>query len=464
MIAAPGSGSGKTVISCALMAALKQKGMTVAAGKCGPDYIDPMFHREVLGIASQNLDLFFYEKEQLIDLFRNHAKNADITVMEGVMGYYDGMGIDTDRASSYEVAKTLGAPVVLVLSCRGSALSAAALVKGMIEFRKDSNIRGILLNQVSAMLYPRMKEMLERELQSQGHEIEVLGCIPKDPVLNLESRHLGLITPSETEGIRRQLKQAGELLAEHVDLDGILRLAGTAADFPQAGKTAECKTAHRVRIAVARDRAFCFYYKDNLEILERCGCELCFFSPLEDRELPQGTAGLILGGGYPELYAKQLSENRTMLEAIRSALKSGMPCHAECGGFLYLHRTLKDAEGAEHPMAGVIPAKAYPTGRLGRFGYITLKAEQDGIYFRRGESVKGHEFHYWDSKDNGACMTAVKPDGKRSWSCIHMKDALLAGFPHLCYGSNPEFAGRFAEAACKYEAQIKTGKKDGYEI
>ena len=343
LIAAPSSGSGKTAVSCALMAALQARGLQVRACKCGPDYIDPMFHREVLGVDSRNLDLFFSEPDELRQGFIRHASGADIVVTEGVMGYYDGRGMDTDAGSSYDVACTLNLPVILVINCRGAALSLAALVRGMAEFRADSNICGILLNRTSKMLYPRLKAMLEQELGKYGHKIPVLGYVPEDDAFRLESRHLGLVTPHELTDLREQTERAGNILTENVDLEQLLKIAGEAPEI----ETAEIETAglqvHRkkqeryARIAIARDEAFCFYYKANLEMLEEAGLELVPFSPLRDEKLPENTSGLILGGGYPELYGERLSANRTLLAEIRERLEAGLPCIAECGGFMYLH-------------------------------------------------------------------------------------------------------------------------------
>ena len=471
MIAAASSGSGKTVISCGLMSALKQKGMKVSACKCGPDYIDPMFHREVLGIESENLDLFFCEPQVMRALFHEHAEQADITVIEGVMGYYDGMALDSERGSSYDVARTLKAPVILVVPCRGMALSVLPVIQGILGFRKDSNISGILLNRVSGMLYPKMKRMIETGLAQAGYPIPVIGYVPENPVFGLESRHLGLVTPQEIGEIREQLEEAGKILSETVELDCLLKIAAQfsggmpevwysdkEAFHPADTKAARGKqTADKerdadgapVRIAVARDEAFCFYYKDNLEFLEKAGCELVQFSPLRDRSLPDDIQGLILGGGYPELYTEQLEKNASMRSSVKHALADGLPCLAECGGFLYLHEEMEDDKGTARRMAGVIPGKAFRTKRLVRFGYIELEAMKAGLYLDKGKKIRGHEFHYWDSTDNGTDCLAVKTDRKRKWECIHMEGSLFAGFPHIHFYSNQAFAGRFIEECRK---------------
>lgn len=455
MLAAPASGSGKTSAACGLMAAFGSRGLKVRSCKCGPDYIDPMFHREVLGVDSENLDLFFSKSEELRESFRRHTTGADLTVVEGVMGYYDGMGLDTDRGSSYEVASVLNLPVILVVPCRGAALSLAASVRGMLAFRKESNIRGILLNRVSGMLYPRLKQMLESELKQAGYDIPVVGYMPEDEAFRLESRHLGLITPQEIEGLRGQTARAGEILAGTADLDLILQIAEKGAANGETAEEDRSETGdkpvfgtgeNRVRIGIARDKAFCFYYKDNLELLEKLGCELVPFSPLSDPRLPDGLSGLIFGGGYPELYGRTLAENKGLLQEIHSLIEDGIPCLAECGGFMYLHEELEDREGQVWKMTGNIKGRTWPVGRLVRFGYVKIMPEEartEAGYLFPGEEIRGHEFHYWDSTDSGSDCLAVKPDGRRSWQCIHMDGNLFAGYPHLYLPSLPAFAERF---------------------
>ena len=467
LLSAVSSNSGKTAAACGLMSAFKQKGKRVCACKCGPDYIDPMFHREVLGVDSKNLDLFFSEKEILQAGYLRHTKDADITITEGVMGFYDGMSLDSVKGSSYDVAKTLGLPVILVISARGAAMTLAAVVKGIAEFRPDSNIRGILLNRVSAMLYPRLKAMLETELERIGHgEIKIVGYMPEDEVFHLESRHLGLVTPQEMEDLQEKVRQAGEILAKTVDFELLEEIAGEAAVWKaevseESEKTGSLKSQNApVRIAVARDEAFCFYYKDNFEVIESLGCELIEFSPLHDEKLPDNISGLILGGGYPELYGKQLSENQSMLTSIRKALtQEKIPCLAECGGFMYLHEEMEDADGNIWKLVGRIKGRTFPTGKLVRFGYVNLQRSPDenpisefkeqmslaNSWILPGENIRAHEFHYWDSTDSGSDCLAVKPDGKRRWKCIHMEENLVAGYPHVYYPSCKEFAERFVE-------------------
>ena len=471
MLSAPASGSGKTLITCGILQALVNRGYQVASFKCGPDYIDPMFHSRVIGTKSGNLDTFFTDHATTRYLFGRRAMEAEISVVEGVMGYYDGLGGISKEASSADVAAAIEAPVVLVVNCRGMSVSAAALIKGFLEFEQPMRIKGVILNQMPAALYPDLKEEIEERLP-----VRVLGYVPKADDLVLESRHLGLVLPGEIESLKEKLNCLADVLEETLDLDAFLALAFEAPELtfeapflpsleageePQSGtepdeepklregseKSSSCKVIRlpkrKVRIAVAEDEAFCFTYGDNLSMLRELGAELVPFSPIADGELPGDVQGLILSGGYPELHAKVLSENQSMLSSVRKAVREGLPCIAECGGFLYLHQTLEGGDGLEYPMAGVISARAYRTGKLSRFGYITLTARRDQLILREGEEIRGHEFHYWESESCGDAMQAGKPLRKRSWDCVHGTKTLYAGFPHLFFYSNPRAAWNF---------------------
>lgn len=452
MLAACASGSGKTMITCGILRALTRRGLTVSSFKCGPDYIDPMFHSRMLHTSSRNLDTFFTGREMTRYLFARGAEGADISVMEGVMGYYDGMGLTSTAASSSDLAEVTETPVLLIVNVRGMSLSAAALIRGFLTYRTPGRIRGVILNQASGMAYRELAEQIEKELH-----IPVFGCVPKVPELTLESRHLGLVMPDEVDGLNEKLDRLAETLEETLDIDGILRLAASAPEIP--GETPEIletvwKGAEAIRkakpvLAVARDEAFCFFYEDNLRLLRELGAEIRYFSPIRDRKLPEHTAGLLLYGGYPELKARELSENTAMREEIRNALSGGMPCLAECGGFMYLHEFMEDMEGNVYPMAGVIKGRAYRTGRLGRFGYIRLEAQKRGV-LGEGRHLKGHEFHYFDSTSCGESFLAKKPNRNRSWACIHGRENALMGFPHLYYYSDPAFAAEFLEKCAAF--------------
>ncbi len=453
MLAAPASGSGKTLITCGILKALKNRGMNAASFKCGPDYIDPLFHQEILGIPSRNLDTFFTDGSVTRFLFGRAAANADISIIEGVMGYYDGAGGDTLAASSYELADVTNTPVVLIVNAKGMSLSAAALIQGFLAYRKHSHIKGVILNQISPQSYGKLKERIEQDLS-----IAVLGYVPKCPELVIDSRHLGLVMPGEVVHIQQNIQKLSELLEETLDFEGLLSCAQKApllnTEEPQHLKVQ--KNAHNfsgLSIGIARDEAFCFLYQDNLELLKELGAELAYFSPLHDRALPANVSGFILCGGYPELYAQMLSENSAMREQIRECINGGMPYLAECGGFLYLQERMEDMEGTAWKMTGVFPGNAFRTERLGRFGYLTLTANNDRQLLSRGSSIKGHEYHYFDCTENGGDYHGIKPAGGRQWDCIRGGETYAAGFPHLYYYSNPEFAAAFLQRCQAYQQQ-----------
>ncbi|MCD7865794.1 MAG: cobyrinate a,c-diamide synthase [Clostridiales bacterium] len=460
MIAAPASGSGKTLVTCGLLQAFVNRGMKTASFKCGPDYIDPMFHTKIIGIPSRNLDTFFVPGDVVRYLFCRHAAAADISVMEGVMGFYDGVGGVTPGASSWELADETDTPVILVVNAKGMSLSVVSLIQGFLSFCPypaqrdggknklfDSHIRGVILNQVSASVYPALKQKIEELLP-----VRVFGYVPVMEDCVIDSRHLGLVTPGEIRGFREKLQKLAEVFERTLDIDGMLRLAKEAADLDAAIPEHLFKhCVNRVtRIAVARDEVFCFYYEDNLDLLRQFGAEPVFFSPLHDHKLPEQVQGLLLGGGYPELYAEQLSENTDMLLQIKTAIQKKIPYLAECGGFMYLHTSMEDMDGRSWPMAGVFSGHVRKTDRLGRFGYLTLRANRPQIFGSPGCSIRAHEFHYFDSSDNGNAFYAEKPYGNRSWECMLAGENFAAGFPHLYYYSNPEFAERFVRKCAEF--------------
>ena len=438
LIAGTNSGCGKTTVSIALLAALKKRGLGMSAFKCGPDYIDPMFHRAVLGVPSCNLDPFFCGPDALRQVFAKHA--AEMSVIEGVMGYYDGIGEDGD-ASTYDVASAVDVPVVLVVNARGMYTSAGAVIRGFKDFRPDSHIKGVIFNGVSGMVYAGLKGIAEKA------GVRAYGYLPKVPEAEIGSRHLGLITAAEIEDLQARIAVLAEKAEECIDIDGIIELARTAPEIEKASGAERCAAEIRIPIAIARDQAFCFIYQENIEALQEAGFEPVWFSPLKDAALPEGVQALYLPGGYPELYLNELSENEAMLKSIKNAVVSGLPTFAECGGFMYLHESIDG-----YPMVGAIPCKAYRTEKLQRFGYVTLTAAADNMFCRAGGSIRAHEFHYYDSEDSGSGFKAAKPAGKRGWNCVHAGETLYAGFPHLYLPANPEFAKSFAEKAAGYSA------------
>ncbi len=442
LLCAPASGTGKTTLTCALLRAMQRRGCKLAACKSGPDYIDPMFHEKVLGMPSTNLDLFFFSPATTRALLHRVSREADLTVIEGAMGYFDGIAM-TEKASAYDLAVATETPAVLVLDGKGSALSLAAAVRGFTAFRSPNALRGVILNRVKPSLAARLGEMLQAETG-----LKLYGCLPEVPGSGFESRHLGLVTAGEIDNLQQKIDRLADAAEAYLDLDGLLALAQSAPEItdrltlPEAGAP--------VRVAVARDEAFCFYYESSLDILRALGAELLSFSPLTDATLPEGAAALYLGGGYPELHGKDLAENTEMREAIRAAVLDGMPTVAECGGFLYLHRTLQEQGGHPWLMAGVVDAEGIPTGKLSHFGYVTLKAKTDSLLFRAGEEMPAHEFHYWDSTAPGSAFAAQKPLTSRGWETGYAAGTLYAGFPHFHFAAKPAAAARFLDAARHY--------------
>ena len=436
MFAAMRSGSGKTTVTCGVLAALKKQNIKVQAYKCGPDYIDPMFHRTVLGIDTGNLDTFFAGADAIGHILVRDLRDAEMCVMEGVMGYYDGVGGTTTMASSYELSKVTKTPVVLIVDAKGASVTLAATIRGIMEYKKDSRIAGVILNRVSPIFYSRLKEVIETECG-----IPVLGYLPEDASFAVPSRHLGLLQPDEMQKQRDWVETVAEAVMKTIDINGIFEIAAQA-EMLQIQKPADvrqdCKFPSGYRIGVARDAAFSFYYRENLRMLEDMGAELVYFSPLADAHVPKVDA-LIFGGGYPELYAKQLYENRSMRASVWRALESGMPCHAECGGFLYLGKSLADAEGNVYEMVGFLDGAGFRTERLQRFGYVELAPKDAGV-FAVNTILRGHEFHYWDSTDCGDACLAWKPLSKqKTYPCMVKKKGTFAGFPHLYYAGAEAF-------------------------
>ena len=482
MIAAPRSGSGKTMVTCGILELLKRKQKNPFSYKCGPDYIDGLFHRKVLGIEGGNLDSFFERPEDMRKKLMNISKDH-FPVIEGVMGYFDGLGGDTTAASSWEVADILDLPVVLVVDAKGASLSLAALIKGFQVFKGEArsfqgdksgnHIQAVILNRISPMLYPRIKAVIEKETG-----ILVAGYVPELDFWQVGSRHLGLVLPGEIENLQGQIRQLGDCLEKTLDVDKLFNLGESAKPLEPEIVAAGCPGQDReaeenpypkphIRLGVAWDEAFCFYYRDNLEFLEKQGAEILRFSPVHDKHLPEDLDGLLLGGGYPELYGKALEENKTMRNEIRRKAEEDMPVLAECGGYLYLLKELED-EVFDMQKEQIEDIQMRDTlNQAQRFERLSqspeqilslagaadeLETESDSLYLKAGERIKGHEFHYWESTqdENELKMQAQKPTGKRGWPCVTIKNQVMAGFPHLYYPSMEGFGKRFIQACDTY--------------
>ena len=443
LIAAIKSGSGKTTITCAILEALKQRGVKLSAFKCGPDYIDPMFHKRVIGVESRNLDTFFVGPEKIRDLYIQGRDEEEISVIEGVMGLYDGLGGVKEEGSAYHLAQTLDLPVVLVVDAQGMGPTMIPVLAGIMQYDVDKRITGVILNRISKGYY----ETISGEIQKQLG-LQVLGFFPKIKGIKLESRHLGLKMPKEIEGLREQVELAAEVVNNNIDVEKILQIAsrrGLVYEKNQAPSDSgtDLVKGVRKRVAVAMDEAFCFYYEDNLRLLQQAGLELVYFSPLHDKGIPENSDGLILGGGYPELKAAELANNTEMLQSVRDFIKAGKPSIAECGGFMYLHEKLIDEAGQEHRLVGAVAGTCRYTGHLVRFGYVEV-TEKEPLYLG-GAPIKAHEFHYYESDSNGTDCIATKPTTGKNWECIHVSHNKFWGYPHLYYPSNEFFVDFFAK-------------------
>ncbi|GAW68567.1 cobyrinic acid a,c-diamide synthase [Geoanaerobacter pelophilus] len=456
VIAAPSSGCGKTTVTLGIMAALKRRGLKVAPFKVGPDFIDPGYHRLVTGVPSVNLDGWICDPGFLRGSFLHHAAAADIAVVEGAMGLFDGIDGVSEAGSSAQVAKELRAPVVLVVDARSQARSAAALVHGFACFDPALRVAGVIFNNVASENHERiLREALAAALPS----VQVIGCLPRDPALGIPSRHLGLVTAEDNPLSDTFLDHLVEVVEHHLCLDALLDLDVDRL-WEDAAPAAVSATAdpERVRIAVARDAAFCFVYEDNLRLLENSGAELCYFSPLADSSIPEDIGGIYLPGGYPELFAARLAANELLKEEIRAAVEGGMPVYAECGGFIYLTQGVA-AEEETHTFAGIFPVQTRMLPRRKALGYREVELLEDCIIGRRGSIARGHEFHYSEMEEMPPDVERLyrvtrkgmelAPEGYRYKNC-------LASYIHLHFGSSPDLAPHFVGEARAYRKRSLT--------
>lgn len=425
LIAGTSSGSGKTTVTLGLMAAFRQKGLTVQPFKCGPDFIDPGLHRLVTGRVSRNLDLWMAGDSFTRETFARNSRGADLAVIEGVMGMFDG-----GPSSSGTLAAALGVPTILVLDVRSMAESAAAIVKGFETLLPEAAPRGVLLNRVASDRHVR----LVAEAIRSHCRAEVLGCLPRNLDFAIPSRHLGLYTEDEAPIGSEAIGLLADTVAEHVDLARILELAGEAP--AAAGSEPAGPAAPRCRIGVARDRAFCFYYEDNFDLLRAAGAELVFFSPLTDSRLPENLDGIYLGGGYPELHARQLHDNGAMRAALREWIEHDGPVYAECGGFMYLTEGIVDQKGKLCSMVGAFPVTARMQDRLASLGYREVKTEAASCFGPPGTVLRGHEFHYSTIGEMPAHIPRLYTvnNGAREGYAYRQT---LGGYLHLHFGSTP---------------------------
>lgn len=437
------------------MAALAQT-HTVQGFKVGPDYIDPGYHTLAAGRVARNLDSWMLPHDEVKRIFARAAQDADIAIIEGVMGLFDGVDGRSEAGSTAEVAQLLDAPVVLVIDVGKMARSAGAIALGCARFEPRLHLAGVICNNVASENHAHW---VTQAIEGVG--LPVLGCIPRMPALKTPERHLGLHTATErVEAATAFLRSAADAVCQHVDLGHLWEIARQATALAIPEEPTYLAPGHRVRIAVARDAAFCFYYEDNFDHLRAAGAELLFFSPLHDGALPEGVQGLYLGGGYPELYAEQLAANRSMMHSLRSAIDAGLPTYAECGGLMVLTQSLIDQEGRAHPMLGVVPGRAAMAGRL-TLGYREVTALRNSLLLRAGESVRGHEFHYSDWLERPEDLPAAYAIQPRKPGALRLEGIVqgnvLASYVHLHFGAMPQMARRFVQACAEYAAQVASG-------
>lgn len=451
MISAISSNSGKTTVTTALLKAFSMKKLKVSAFKSGPDYIDPMFHSEVVKVHSRNLDKFMIGENNCRYLLYKNARDSHISIIEGVMGYYDGIGLDTS-CSSYELSEILNCPVILVIKPSGMAASAAAIIEGFKNFRPKSNIKGVILNNISKGMYDYYKNIIE-----SNTDVKVYGYMPYLENCKLESRHLGLVTAQEVGRLEEIVLELGKKTLETIDTDGILELANNSSDIEYYKP--EINYIGKTKIAVAKDKSFCFYYQDSLDVLKDMGAELIEFSPMNDKALPKGISGLYIGGGYPELYMKELSSNKSMLKDIHEKIAAGLPTFAECGGYMYLMDGF-EGETNEYNLVGAVKGTSHMTNSLTRFGYVTLTSQNNNLMCSIGDSINGHEFHYSDSTNTGESFVAKKPESQRSWKAIIADETKFVGYPHIHFMGNLKFAENFIKKSIEYKGKMKARERE----
>ncbi|MGJ7913163.1 cobyrinate a,c-diamide synthase [Neobacillus sp. LXY-1] len=448
VIAGTGSGVGKTTLTIGLMSALMKKGYTVQGFKCGPDYIDPSYHTAVTGRISRNLDSWMLTEEMVKEIVSKAGESTDISIIEGVMGFFDGKDPLRNQGSTAEISMITESPVVLVVNCASMARSAAAVVKGFQEFHSGTNIVAVIANQVgSEGHYHIVKSAIE-----QGCGIPVLGYLKQTQELSIPERHLGLIPSIERGELKPFFEKLASLVIKTINVDELYKLA--QAPPLVVKKPHFNKIEHRsVRLAIARDAAFNFYYQENLELLEAFGAELIEFSPLKGEILPERIDGLYIGGGFPEEFAQELANYTDTKNSIHSAIKNGLPTLAECGGFMYLTESIETTDGNKYEMAGVIPGKVKMQKQLAALGYREIKGADENFLLKGKLIAKGHEFHYSTFHPKEEWKHAYLTSGIRSEQQEgYMKGNLIAGYTHLHFGSCPELVENWINKCKEYQA------------
>lgn len=450
MIAGTNSGVGKTTVTMGLELALRRRGLNVQPFKAGPDYIDTSYHTHVSGRICRNLDPWMLSKNTLLELFERQAKSSDISIIEGVMGLYDGF-LGKEQGSSAHLSKILKSPVILILDARSLSRSAAAIALGYKEFDKAVDLRGIILNNIaSSSHYRSIKYAIEKNVR-----LPVFGFLPKDKGLSLPERHLGLIPAQEKRPLGLSLKKTADFMEKNIDIDAIIAIAKGSKPLPDFERRifGQKPADKKINIALASDQAFNFYYQDNLDILAHCGANLIEFSPIKDKVLPKGINGIYIGGGFPELFAEKLAKNNSLRKDIFSKAKDGLPIYAECAGLMYLSKNISDFQGRNFPMSGVFDFSVKMGKRLSALGYVNVEVVKNNILSNKNEKIRGHIFHWSylnkEPKKDGAVFL-VKKNGKAPVFDGFSKWNVLAGYTHLHFGSKIKLARNFISSCLAY--------------
>jgi len=451
LIAGTASGVGKTTVTLAILAAMRRRGLIVQPFKGGPDFLDTGHLSRISGRTARNLDTWMLSAEANKDVLRHASQDADVVVVEGMMGLFDGKDGATETGSSAEIAKLLQLPVVLVLDASKSARSIAAVVLGFERFDPALPLAGVILNRVASECHFKM---LETAILS-ACKAPILGWLPREPGISIPERHLGLRTAEESDVTDKQIDALAAIAEKHLALDQILTLECGLSSEPAVAQWPRTEAAS-VRVGVARDRAFSFYYEDNLDLLRQHGAEIVPFSPILDASLPADLDALYLGGGYPELYAQQLSSNLSMHTSIQNFVASRRPMYAECGGMIYLSQQLTTTDGKAHTMAGVLPFDMKMTSNLVQFGYTTVELMKDCLLGTRGTVVRGHSFHYSRITNNPTIETNYRIQyslSGRQEDEGYGSGNILASYIHLHFRAAPTIAQHFVETARSIKAK-----------
>lgn len=457
VLAGTNSGVGKTTITLGLLNSFYRKGYNVQPFKSGPDYIDPAFHTFVTGNASRNLDAWLLPEDKIRSLMCHSGEGKDLSIVEGVMGFYDGHSVHRKKGSTAHLSKIVKAPAVLIINGSGIATSAAAIVLGFQKFDPEVNVAGVIINMVnSERHYEILKEAIE-----EMTDVKCYGYLKKNSEMNLSSRHLGLIPSYEVDQLKEKIDLISDMMEESIDFDGLLTLAQTAPDL-EADAVEPVKQFKQLKIGVPLDNAFNFYYQDNLDLLQFLGAEIVNFSPVKDAHIPQNLDGLYVGGGFPEVFAKELTANKTMLADIKAFVESNRPVYAECGGLMYMCKSITDLEDKTFDMVGLIDNESVMTKRLQRFGYVEVELEETTIIGPKGLRFMAHEFHrsqVIDSSNDTLCYKVEKDRGNGNiskWQCGYGYKNFLGAYAHVHFYNNLEIPVNFLKI-CQQVKEQKNG-------